>query len=104
MPEQRKSPRTRIAVDCTLHRRTGSPIAARTVDLGPGGMCVTCNRPLAADEVLHFDLPLADGGVVDGEARVLREQGYQVYALRFEALPAAASEWLATAHSRSSMA
>jgi hypothetical protein len=94
MPDQRKSPRTRMAVDCTLHRRTGSPIAARTVDLGPGGMCVTCARPLSADEVLHFDLPLADGRV-DGEARVLREQGYHVYALRFEALPAATSARLA---------
>jgi hypothetical protein len=104
MPDQRKSPRTRMAVDCTLHRRTGSPIAARTVDLGPGGMCVTCSRPLSPDELLHFDLPLADGKVVDGEARVLREQGYKVYALRFEALPAAASEWFAAAHSRSSMA
>jgi hypothetical protein len=95
MPEQRKSPRARMAVDCTLHRRSGSPIDARTVDLGPGGMCVTCERPLAADEMLHFDLPLASGEVVGGEARVLREQGYHVYALRFEALPAAASERLA---------
>jgi hypothetical protein len=105
MTDQRKSPRTRMEVDCTLHRRTGSPIEARTVDLGPGGMCVTCARPLSADEVLHFDLPLADGQVVDGDARVLREQGYRVYALRFEALPAAMSERLAMAsHSRSSMA
>jgi hypothetical protein len=95
MPDQRKSPRTRLAVDCRLQRRSGSPIAARTIDLGPGGMSVTCERPLAADEMLHFDLPLADGAVVDGEARVLREQGYRVYALRFEALPAAASERLA---------
>ena len=94
-----------MAVDCTLHRRSGSPIEARTVDLGPGGMCVTCARPLSTDEVLHFDLPLADGHVVDGEARVLREQTYKVYALRFEALPEAASARLAMAsHSRSSMA
>jgi hypothetical protein len=95
MPDQRKSPRTQMAVACTLHRRGGSPIAARTVDIGPGGMCVTCARPLSPDEVLHFDLPLASGEVVDGEARVLREQGYKVYALRFEALPAASSARLA---------
>jgi hypothetical protein len=104
MAEQRRSARKQMAVDCTLQRRTGSPIAARTVDVGLGGMCVTCQRPLAADEVLHFDLPLADGGVVDGEARVLREQGYHLYALRFEALPADASARLAAAHSRSSIA
>jgi hypothetical protein len=84
-----------MALDCTLHRRSGSPIEARTVDVGPGGMCVTCSRPLSADEVLHFDLPLAPGDVVGGEARVLREQGYQLYALRFEALPATAAERLA---------
>jgi PilZ domain len=95
MPEQRRSPRAPMTVECTLHRRSGSPIQARTLDVGPGGMCVTCSRPLSADEVLHFDLPLADGAVVDGEARVLREQGYHVYALRFEALPAATSARLA---------
>ena len=80
------SPRTPMSVECTLRRRTGSPIEGRTLDVGPGGMRVTTARPLAADEVLHFDLPLADGHVVDGEARVLREQGYGIYALRFEAL------------------
>ncbi len=84
-----------MAVDCTLHRRSGSPIQARTLDIGPGGMCVTCSRPLSPDEVLHFDLPLAAGEVVDGDARVLREQGYHVYALRFEALPAETSRALA---------
>jgi hypothetical protein len=94
MPDQRRSPRKPMSVACTLHRRSGSPIEARTVDVGPGGMCVTCSRPLSTDEVLHFDLPLASGEVVGGEARVLREQGYHVYALRFEALPAAASERL----------
>jgi hypothetical protein len=41
-------------MECTLHRRKGSPIAARTVDLG--------------------------------RARVLRQQGYDSYAVRFEAL------------------
>jgi hypothetical protein len=55
------------------------------VEIGPGGMSVTCERPLATDEVVHFDLPLHDGDV-DGDARVLREHGYHLYALRFEAL------------------
>jgi hypothetical protein len=86
MAERRAAPRVPLAVDCVLHRGKGSPIRARTVDVGPGGMSVSCQRPLATDEVVHFDLPLGDGDV-DGDARVLREQGYHVYALRFEALP-----------------
>ena len=74
MAERRAAPRTPLAVDCVLRRGKGSPIAARTVEVGPGGMSVTCERPLATDEVVHFDLPLRDGEV-DGDARVLREQG-----------------------------
>ena len=85
MADRRAAPRIPLAVDCVLRRGKGSPIAARTVEVGPGGMSVTCERPLATDEVVHFDLPLRDGEV-DGDARVLREQGYHVYALRFEAL------------------
>ena len=94
MAERRAAPRVPFAVDCVLRRDKGSPITARTVDVGPGGMSVTCERPLATDEVLHFDLPLSDGGV-DGDARVLREQAYHVYALRFEAIPAEARDALA---------
>ena len=45
-------------------------------------MAVCSDRPLAADELVEFDLPPA----VHGRARVLREQAYHVYALRFEAL------------------
>jgi hypothetical protein len=58
-------------------------------------MSVTTTRPLAPDEVLRFDLPLPPGDVVDGRARVLRQQGYRVYALRFEALPEPARARLA---------
>jgi hypothetical protein len=71
---------------CTLSRRFGSPIEARTVDVGPGGMRVTTTRPLAADEVLEFELPPPAGPGIRGRARVLREQTYRVYALRFERL------------------
>jgi len=95
MLEHRASTRTRLSVPCTLSRRSGSPIQARTLEVGAGGMSVTTARPLATDEVLHFDLPLSAGDVVDGEARVLREQGYGIYALRFEALQAHARERLA---------
>ena len=59
-------------------------IEARTLDLGPGGMRVHTNRPLGVDETLEFELP--ERGRINGRARVLREQGYRIYALRFEKL------------------
>jgi PilZ domain len=73
-----------MAMGCTLRRRTGSPIAAQTVDVGPGGMCVRCSRPLATDEVLGFEL--APPPPINGRARVLRQQGHDTYAVRFEML------------------
>jgi hypothetical protein len=79
--EQRRSPRVEIEMPCTLHRRTGSPIEGRTVDVGPGGMRVCTKRPLAADEILRFELQ-----GIDGRARVLRQQTHDVYAVRFELL------------------
>ena len=85
MAERRAAPRFPLSVECVLRRGKGAPITATTVDVGPGGMSVTTQRPLATDEVLHFDLPLGDIEV-DGAARVLRERAYHVYALRFEAL------------------
>jgi hypothetical protein len=93
-PERRGSPRAQVTLECTLHRRTGSAIEARTIDLGPGGMCVSCSRPLAADEVLRFDLPLPAQGRLDGRARVLRQEGRDRYALRFEQLREPAVEHL----------
>ena len=89
-PERRRSPRVPVELDCTLHRRSGSPIDARTVDLGPGGMCVASKRPLAADEVLHFELPPR----IHGRVRVLRQQGFETYAVRFEGLGAPEREEL----------
>ncbi len=93
-PDRRRTPRAQIALECTLHRRTGSAIEARTVDIGPGGMCVSCERPLAADEVLRFDLPLPERARLDGRARVLRHEGHHRYALRFEQLVEPAREHL----------
>jgi hypothetical protein len=81
--ERRDMPRTPIEVPCTLSRRTGSAINAQTVNLGPGGMRITSDRPLAPDEVLRFDLP---DQAVDGRCRVLRQDGHRTYALRFEGL------------------
>jgi hypothetical protein len=77
----RRSPRVKLEMQCTLHRRAGTPITGRTVDVGPGGMCVCTSRPLAADEVLRFELP-----GIDGSARVLRQEGHDTYAVRFERL------------------
>ena len=81
---RRRSWRTDISLECTLHRRTGKMIEAKTVDIGPGGMRVHAIRPLAVDEVLEFELH--GRGRINGRARVLREQGYRIYALRFEKL------------------
>ncbi len=82
--ERRRSWRTDIALDCNLSRKTGKTIEAKTLDVGPGGMRVHTNRPLAADELLEFELPRRER--IHGRARVLREQGYRIYALRFEKL------------------
>ena len=69
---------------CHLSRRTGKVIEARTLDIGPGGMRIHSNRPLAPDELLEFELP--EHARINGRARVLRERGYRIYALRFEKL------------------
>jgi len=82
--ERRRTWRTDIAVECTLSRKTGKTIEAKTLDIGPGGMRVRTNRPLAADELLEFELP--ERARINGRARVLREQGYRIFALRFEKL------------------
>jgi hypothetical protein len=92
--DRRRTPRTALTLQCTLHRRVGSAIEAETVDIGPGGMCVSCTRPLAADEVVRFDLPLPRAERVDGRARVLRQEGHNRYALRFEQLMEPALEQL----------
>jgi hypothetical protein len=56
-------------------------------------MRVTTQRPLSTDEVLEFELPTGPG--VRGRARVLRQQSYGVYALRFERLSDEARDALA---------
>ncbi len=81
-----RAPRAQIALNCTLRRRTGAPIPARTLDLGPDGMRVTSVRPLTEDECIDFDLPNLEMRIA-GHARVLRQQRLNVYVLRFERLP-----------------
>ena len=85
-PQRRMFPRAPINLDLELHRRRGNSIHGRTLDVGQGGMRVSTDRPLSVDEVLEFALEVGDEHV-DGLARVLREQGMNVYALRFEGLP-----------------
>ena len=84
MTDRRRSWRTEIALECLLHRRTGKMIEAQTLDLGPGGMRVKTNRPLAVDETFDFELP--DRARINGRARVVNERGYRVYGLRFDKL------------------
>jgi hypothetical protein len=76
-------------MDCplTLLRRRGRPVTGHTEDIGPGGARIVVDRPLSVDEELDFDLTLGDAHV-DGRARVVREQGFNRYALRFEVLEA----------------
>jgi len=81
-----RSPRAEIRMACTLRRNIGSPISAHTVDLGPRGMRVRTPRPLCPDETVVFDIADLDMRV-NGEARVLRAERANVYALRFERLP-----------------
>ncbi len=95
MEQRRRQPRAQIQIDCVLTRSKGSPITGHTIDVGPGGMCVETDRPLGVDEVLHFDLPV-QGSNVDGDARVLREHGPNVYALRFETMRDDAAQHLGT--------
>jgi hypothetical protein len=92
--ERRGTPRAELALECVLRRRTGSEISVRTVNVGPGGMCVSTQRPLAIDEILDFDLPLAEAEHIDGRVRVLRQEGHGLYALRFEGLLAPTRERL----------
>ena len=49
-------------------------------------LSTTCERPLALDETVDFDLPGLDMRV-GGRARVVRQERLNVYALRFEELP-----------------
>lgn len=81
-----RSPRAQIALPCTLRRRTGSPIPAQTLVLGPRGMQVRSPRPLSLDESIGFDLPGLEMRIT-GRARVLRQERLNVYALSFECLP-----------------
>ena len=94
--EQRLSPRTTVDLPCTLARRRGNPVSARTTDVSAGGMCVITDRPLTLDEELEFDLSPDVPDHPHGRARVVREQRSNCYALRFEHAVAGMLDWVAT--------
>jgi hypothetical protein len=98
--EDRRSPRTQLALALILKRHKGGPVSGRTIDLGAGGACVATDRPLRVDELLAFDLTLDGDEHVDGHCRVLRQQGLNEYALRFEDVDAATAELLSGALAR----
>ena len=83
---QIRAPRAEIVLDCTLRRHIGSPIPAKTLDVGPRGMRIRSPRPLRDDETVGFDLPNFDMRI-NGQARVIRQERPHVYSLRFEGLP-----------------
>jgi hypothetical protein len=94
--ERRASLRVPVRLDLSLSRGRGSPLIARTLDLGTGGMRVATRRPLSVDEVLAFVVQLGGIGDLAGRARVLRQYASNVYALRFEQLGADATSKLAS--------
>jgi hypothetical protein len=81
--DKRRAPRVNVAVRCALRRSSGSSIQAETLNLGPGGALLRTGRPLTIDESLEFALDMR----VVAPARVLRQEGHDVYALRFENPP-----------------
>jgi hypothetical protein len=82
--DKRRAPRVNVAVRCALRRSSGgSSIQAETLNLGPGGALLRTLRPLTIDESLEFSFDMR----IAGPARVLRQEGHDVYALRFENPP-----------------
>jgi hypothetical protein len=57
-------------------------------------MRVCSARPLSVDETVEFSLDV-EGAHLEGQARVLRMQAFNEYALRFEELRAEAASTLA---------
>src|SRR4051794_16042538 len=93
MADMRRNPRAPLALALILRRDKGNPVAGETVDVSAGGARVRTDRPLRVDELLAFDL-VVDETHAQGHCRVLREQGLNDYALRFEDVDAAAFELL----------
>lgn len=91
--DKRRAPRAEVKCACALKRNSGASIEAETVNLGPGGALLKCRRPLTIDESLAFDLDVTDCHI-ETQARVLRHEGHDTYALRFEKLEPTMAEQL----------
>lgn len=75
-----------VSLACLLMRAAGSPITARTTELGTTWMCVLTARPLALDETVSFQLG-SDDATIAGRARVVCQARPDAYTLRFAPLP-----------------
>lgn len=75
-----------VSLACLLTRAAGSPITARTTELGATGMRVVTARPLALDETVDFQLGDADDAAIAGRARVVCQERPDAYMLRFAAV------------------
>ena len=71
-----------VSLRCTLTREAGSPISARAIALGPTGMRIATERPLALDETVSFDLSCGEVRI-RGDARVVCQERPGLYAVRF---------------------
>jgi hypothetical protein len=91
MTAQPAPARRAVSLRCSLSRGAGSPIRACAIELGPTGMRVATERPLAVDETVAFDL-VDDDVRISGRARVVCQERPDVYAVRFESLRQAAPE------------
>ncbi len=94
---RRAAPRAALSCPVTLWRTSGTPVSGSSVDLSRTGARLRVQRPLAIDEMLRFEIALDDSRAVDGYARVLRQDQYDTYALRFERLGEPAADELARA-------
>jgi hypothetical protein len=90
MADMRRTPRASLALALILKRHHGNPVAGRTIDVSAGGARVKTDRPLRVDELLAFDLVVDDHAQGHGHCRVLRQQGLDEYAVRFEDVDGAA--------------
>lgn len=74
-----------VSLACLLTRAAGSPITARTTELGATCMRVVTARPLALDETVDFQLGDTDAAIA-GRARVVCQERPDAYMLRFAAV------------------
>jgi hypothetical protein len=95
-PGQMARQTLRVASALAVELNTGIAVEkTRTSDLGIGGFAVLVARPFSVLQQVRFKLTLADGAVLEGEARVVnvqrKGQPFRV-AFSFHNLPPAAAD------------